>query len=172
MCASIASDQLEFILYRDSVEIAKKYSEEEADLDIPRDIVLRSTVVPEKLRTALLNHLIQFRQKYNVSEFIILKTYHIFETVISKLSPALQDLEKFAMCSLSLMIKFEGQIIGSVEDFTNLCSRNFSVSELNTIERDILLATNFKLHVTSPADVVFLISEISGQMTKFEGFKC
>ena len=47
MCASIASDQLEFILSRDSVEIAKKYSEEEADLDIPRDIVLRSTVVTE-----------------------------------------------------------------------------------------------------------------------------
>ena len=40
----------------------------------------------------------------------------------------MQDLEKFAMSSLSLMIKFEGQF---------------------TIEQDILVATNFKLHVTT-----------------------
>lgn len=84
----------------------------------------------------------------------------------------MQDLEKFAMSTLFLMIKLERKFTGRVEDFINLCSRNFSVSELLTIERKILVATNFKLHVTTPADVVFLISEITGQMTKIIGLKC
>ena len=79
---TVSVDQLQYILLRYSVEIAEKYSEEELDLEIPRDVVLRSKCVSEEFRTALLNHLIQFRQKYNVNEFIILKTFQIFETVL------------------------------------------------------------------------------------------
>ena len=169
-------DQLEVIIARDCKE---RIIIDEDEVDVPpRNHVLETKYysqesgVSEQSRTALLNHMIQFRTKFQVCEFTILHTYYILEAAIRKLSISRQDLEKYSMSCLLISLKFKGQFSGRIDQFCELCSDNFTVRELFSIERKILMTLDFRLHLTTPSDIVHLISNISGELSKTTGSNC
>ena len=142
-------DQLQTILSCDNDE---RISISADETDIPRDILLQSKYshqsgVIKKLRTSILNHMMQFHTCYQVNLLTILHTYQILEPAIVRLSTSSEDLEKLSMSSLFISLKFKEEFSGSVEVFCQLCSTNFTVTELLSLEKDILVCLDFKFHV-------------------------
>ena len=174
-----ASDQLHHVLSHDlkdrlEVNESLRNCEDETDTQIPRNIFLESkysthSSVTEYFRTEMLNHMVQFHTVYSVSELTIYHAFHILESAMTKLTISRRDLEKYSFASLFLSLKFIDQFSGNIEDFCNLCSVNLTSPELLRLEREILIATNFKLHITTPIDVVMLIAKVTGELSVIAG---
>ena len=144
-------DQIRHILSRD-LEERNSISESlqnccaDENLEIPRNVYLESnysdqSYVTEDLRTKLFNHMTQFKTMFNVSELVIYHSFHILESVMTKLSISREDLEKFSLTSLFISLKFHEQFPGSVDNYCQLCSVDFSSTELLRLEREVLMAT-------------------------------
>ena len=96
--------------------------------------------------------MVQFHTIFHVGDLTIYHAFHILEAVMIKLSVSRQDLEKYAFASIFLSLKFIEQFTGDIEHFCKLCSVNLTPAELLRLKKEILIAINFKLHITTPID--------------------
>ena len=163
-------DQLEVLLEHDR---KKRLNVSEDEADIPRNVILESRYSPESeitevFRTRLLNHMIQFHTRYKVSEFTILNAYFLLESGMTKMSMLRQDLEKISMTILFILMKFDGEWSGRLEQYCQLGS-NVTAKELLLMEKQVLMSLDYRLKVTSPCDVIFLISKVSGELSETAG---
>lgn len=130
-------------------EILHYLQKEESKYFIDKDYMLNQKDVNGKMRSILIDWLVDVCLKFELQPHILFNTVGLIDRYLEVVSIERTKLQLVGVACLMITSKFEEVFPPMLKDYLSVCDNAYSKKELLKIESDILIRMNFKIMHTS-----------------------